>query len=219
MDTTIERSHPRWIDMWNAGISPGQSFDKEGPSPALIDLIESGEIVSSGRCLVPGCGRGYDVAALTSSTRFAVGMDLSEKAVESANEWLQSQNLPEGMFEMKCGNFFDIDTTLPENQFDFVYDYTFLCALDPSIRPDWANKMAALVKPGGELCTLIYPIQPAKEGGPPFKVSLELMSELLLPVGFTCKRLEVLPPSLSHEGRDGTGMWEAFSGIGRWIRE
>lgn len=110
---------------------------------------------------------------------------------------------------MKLLNFFDIKPESIEEKFDFVYDYTFLCALDPSIRVDWAKQMSEIIKPNGLLVTLIYPIL-EKEGGPPFKVSLELIKSLLEPVGFEQLELAMLPPELCHPGREQT------SGIGRW---
>jgi hypothetical protein len=100
-------------------------------------------------------------------------------------------------------SFFDLPSDTDEAKFDFIYDYTFLCALDPSIRTLWASKMADLIKPGGELLTLIFPISEIKEGGPPFKVSLEAVKNLLTPVGFESFQLELLPSDLCHEGRDG----------------
>lgn len=112
----------------------------------------------------------------------------------------------------------------PESKFDFVYDYTFLCALNPILREDWARKMAALVKEGGELLTLIFPIREKPSNVPPFMVSLELYRELLEPVGFEAFQLELLPPELCHEGRDGSENPDheltslAKSGIGRWRR-
>ena len=150
-----------------------------------------------------------------------VGLDLSATAVRAAEERLQGLapelRPPPGSASFVCGSFFDLPTD-PAAQFDFVYDYTFLCALEPSVRGQWAQKMAELVAPGGTLLTLIFPIC-EKEGGPPFKVSLQLYRELLEPVGFECRELDLLPPELSHPGRDGTGAFGAFSGKGLWVRK
>ena len=61
----------------------GTSFDTGSPSPALLQLITDGSI-PNGRALVPGCGRGYDVVALASEKRYAVGIDMSGIAVKEA---------------------------------------------------------------------------------------------------------------------------------------
>ncbi len=117
-------------------------------------------------------------------------------------------------------NFFDLSSSSDNEKFDFIYDYTFLCALDPSIRPLWANKMAELVKPSGELLTIIYPIDDKKEGGPPFRVNLDLYKELLESVGFECLELRMLPSELCHPGRDGGADGTGYkSGVGRWRRK
>eukprot|EP00929_Paragymnodinium_shiwhaense_P119144 TRINITY_DN9101_c0_g1_i2.p3 TRINITY_DN9101_c0_g1~~TRINITY_DN9101_c0_g1_i2.p3 ORF type:complete len:110 (+),score=18.13 TRINITY_DN9101_c0_g1_i2:490-819(+) len=72
---------------------------------------------------------------------------------------------------------------MTDEPFDLGYDYTFLCALNPSMREDWAAAWSKLIREGGELVTLIFPVSD-KVGGPPFKVSPELYKELLEPVGF-----------------------------------
>ena len=124
---------------------------------------------------------------------------------------------PEGSASYQLMSFFDLPTEKNEEKFDFIYDYTFLCALDPSIRLLWSKKMSELVKPGGELLTIIFPISVDKEGGPPFRVSLDIVKDLLVPVGFEQMKLELLPSELCHPGRDGISGPYA-SGIGRWRR-
>jgi Thiopurine S-methyltransferase (TPMT) len=59
----------------------------------------------------------------------------------------------------------------------------FLCALPPEQRKDWAQGWARLIAPGGELVTMMFPVDPEKQGGPPYAVSHELYTELLTPVG------------------------------------
>ena len=75
----------------------------------------------------------------------------------------------------------------------------FLCALHPSMRAGWAPAWARLLKPGGELITLMFPLPPApgtaadtagggkggetKEEGPPWPLTPQLYRELLLPNG------------------------------------
>jgi len=77
--------------------------------------------------------------------------------------------------------------------------------------------MGLLVKPGGELFCLIFPINDQKESGPPYKVSLELVKSLL-DKEFECKQLEILDKSLCHKDRDGSNPNLGASGIGRFIR-
>jgi hypothetical protein len=130
-------------------------------------------------------GRGYDVVSLASANRYTIGVDLSEVAVEAAASAIAA--LPPEIrpdpahYELRAMSFFDLDE---EYKFDFVYDYTFLCALNPAVRRDWAKKMAAIIKEGGELLTIIFPIREKESEVPPFRVTLDLYKELLEPAGF-----------------------------------
>ena len=64
-------------------------------------------------------------------------------------------------------------------QFDVIYDYTFLCALPPHLRPSWAKRMVELLKPTGHLICLEFPLhKDPKAGGPPHGLSSELYEQL-----------------------------------------
>lgn len=52
--------------------------------------------------------------------------------------------------------------------------YSFFVAIPPSMRDDWGRQMSALVKPGGYLITLVYPLGLTPDGrGPPYHVEPE----------------------------------------------
>ena len=67
----------------------------------------------------------------------------------------------------------------------------FLCALHPSMRARWAPAWARLLRPGGELVTLMFPLPPAAgdggaaapEAGPPWPLTPQLYRDLLLNSG------------------------------------
>ena len=77
-----------WEEMWASGLGRGDKFDAAAVEPALRDLIDSGALPASGPALVPGCGRGYAVAALAESGgRDVLGIDIAPTAVRAAQEW------------------------------------------------------------------------------------------------------------------------------------
>lgn len=224
----LERGHPRWDKMWATGIQPGEKFDALEPLPALVKMVEEGS-VPSGRALVPGCGRGYDVVLLASSERHCTGLDISPIAISVAENFFAGlppeQKPARESVTFTAASFFDLPED-SDNKFNFVYDYTFFCALDPSVRELWASKMSAIIASGGELCTIIFPIGD-KAGGPPFAVTFEDYKSVLEPVGFEVFQLELLPPELCHKGRDGVAVFHPSdgssattmaTGIGRWRR-
>jgi hypothetical protein len=144
-----------------------------------------------------------------------VSLDLSVTCCERASEWLKqaaAKDTQKG-YEVAviCGDFFTHDFSQRgpsvksvvgtsadnpkwhfKNQFDVVWDCTFLCALDPEVRVRWANRYAAIVAPDGEIWTLVFPIRDQAGddltrnpgSGPPYSLSFELVKSLLGKHGF-----------------------------------
>lgn len=62
---------------------------------------------------------------------------------------------------------------------DRKHVHRFFVAIPPAKRPDWGRQMTKLVKPGGYLITLVFPIVPYKDFGPPFYVRTEHYDKVL----------------------------------------
>jgi hypothetical protein len=102
-----------------------------------------------------------------------------------------------------------------------VFDCTFLCAIQPGRRAEWAAKMADVVAPGGELITLIFPVKPGapdpQDGevgsGPPFNMSPRLVAGLLEGTGlFSQTSCEAVPADMAT--RQFAGEY-----LARWTRK
>lgn len=104
-------------------------------------------------------------------------------------------------------------------QFDFLYDYTFFCALPPKLRPAWGRRTAELLHPmRGRLLTLMFPVLGRSGGddggqrplrGPPYPVTRKDYREALQPHGFAVDRDPYESPA-THPTRLGTelvGWW------------
>ena len=152
-----------WRETWKAGVTP---WDAGASPPALRRLLDE-EAVPGGRILVPGCGAGYDLATLARADREVVGIDLSEHARKAF--WAAHPDLP-GSVDYEVTDFFSY---APARGFDFVWDYTFFCALDPDQRSSWSQTMRRLVRPGGVLATLLFPFEDPISGtqGPPWPIN------------------------------------------------
>lgn len=83
------------------------------------------------------------------------------------------------------------------DKFDFIFDYTFFCAIKPELRSKWGKRMSTLLKPSsGRLLTLMFPTMVPPQStssptsatttleGPPFPVSVEDYKSVLEPNGF-----------------------------------
>lgn len=153
-------------------------------SQSLVDVLADWkETARTKKCriLVPGCGRGYDVVEAAKYNFDALGLDIAPTAVKAAEVYRDSQGQLIGNAEFSTTNFF----LFPEAAaFDLIFDYTFLCAINPSAREAWAVNMKRVIKPGGELVTLIFPIRPMDSKGPPYAMNTELVKGLLEPQGY-----------------------------------
>jgi hypothetical protein len=81
-------------------------------------------------------------------------------------------------------------------------------AIPPNRRVDWGRQMNALVKPGGFLITLIYPLDPDTGDGPPYYVRPEHYIE---PLGDGWNKLLDIIPAVSsdpHVGRERLVVWQ-----------
>ncbi|TPX58178.1 thiopurine S-methyltransferase [Powellomyces hirtus] len=180
MTTPSPASHDpvSWSTHWETSNTP---WDHARAPPATVALLQSGQIpAGNGRVLVPGCGRGYDAFAAAEHLKGVtevVGMDTAEVATEEARK--VQQTVPSdsaNLVTFQTGDFF---TYKPPQPYDVVIDHTFLCAMPPVIRDDWARKMAEVLAVGGRLVTYMYPLA-SHEGGPPYALSLDLYDQLLL---------------------------------------
>jgi SAM-dependent methyltransferase len=158
-------------------------------------LVDRGA-VPSGRVLVPGCGTGYDLATLARTDREVVGIDLSEDARKA---FLAAHPDLPGSVVYEVADFFSY---APAGGFDFVWDYTFFCALDPGQRTSWSQAMKRLVNPGGVLATLLFPFEdPISETqGPPWPVNTSMVRSYVED-GF--EELETAEVDRTHPGREG----------------
>lgn len=100
-------------------------------------------------------------------------MDISETAISACKSSASDKNV-----QFMLADFFSEAAGLPGG--DFVFDYTFFCAIEPVERGAWAKRMSQIVRAKGHLLTLMYPLEkdPAA-GGPPFGVTFSAYESVL----------------------------------------
>jgi ubiquinone/menaquinone biosynthesis C-methylase UbiE len=188
-----------WIKMWELDVTP---WNKGEAALGLQKLVSENRIPEKGNFLVPGCGQGYDCFLLYNNKRNIVGVDLYEGVIKQNIE--KKQKLYFDKLSFYACDFFQNDV-LVDNSFDFIFDYTFLCALDPSYRSSWALQLSRLLKSGGMLVTLMYPLSD-HEGGPPFALSIEKYHELL-DSEFIMNSIEDCKSFPAREGKEKLAIW------------
>lgn len=148
-----------WGAFWDADVSP---WDLGGAHPELEARFA--ETVAGRSALVPGCGRGHDAAWLAGRGWRVTAMDLHGGLEEMVAPRVAASG----------GRFLRGDVLQHDGgeTFDLWWDHTFFCAIPPERRADWGVAAGRLVRAGGELAALVFPIgKPAEEGGPPFGVT------------------------------------------------
>jgi SAM-dependent methyltransferase len=177
-----------WAAVWDRKLTV---WDLKAPTPLMqaevAAALADGRVPAGGAALVPGCGAGHDVRALAAQGLRVVGADVVEQAIEAARAVAAGQ----AGAQLVCADFFApaASPLLAPASFDLICDYTFFCAITPAQRAAWGARTAALLRPGGRLLTLMFPLaadevaaDPAATG-PPHPVSLAEYRRALEPHG------------------------------------
>ena len=192
-----------WEAMWANGIEEGQAFDCRRTEPGFQAMLDRGDlVVGDGGALVPGCGRGYALASLArAGFSRVVGLEISATARDACEARLKKEEIPSGSdISVEVADFFEYDVE-EGKRFDAAYDCTFLCAIDPNKRKEWADVYARVIKSGGLLVSLVFPCGDF-EGGPPYALSPEIVKNLLAATGkFKEVSLARVPEELYARGR------------------
>ncbi|HWD18939.1 MAG TPA: methyltransferase domain-containing protein [Verrucomicrobiae bacterium] len=151
-----------WEGRYRAHDTP---WDKGAPSPGLIDFLESHPQLAREHVLVPGCGPGHDVQAWAQAGFPVTGCDLAPSAIELARQKIRDAGLDASFL---TGDFLRDD---PPRLFDWIFEHTLFCAIDPGDRDRYTEAVARWLKPGGNYLAVYYIIPDVD--GPPFGVTRE----------------------------------------------
>ena len=187
---------------WDAHYRSGDlPWDKGAAAPPLLEWLDNPAHRLTGEVLVPGCGLGHDVRVVAADRAARVcGLDFAPAAVA------QAEKLPRvGGERYVVGDLFDLPPPL-RGRFDWVFEHTCFCAIDPARRPDYVRAVARALRPGGELLAVFYlepwarGEPPPPEGGPPFPVG---RAELAALFGEGFEVVEEYTPTRAYRGREG----------------
>ena len=156
-----DKGETDWEDRYRIEDTP---WEKGEPSPGLEDFLAARPQLPRGNVLVPGCGTGHDVRAWARHGCRGVGLDLAPSAVQSARA-----KTDEGL-----GATFHLGDFLAGNSlelFDWVFEHTCFCAINPARRDDYVKAVLRWLKPDGHFLAVHYLIEDIE--GPPFGTSRE----------------------------------------------
>lgn len=109
--------------------------------------------------LIPGAGNGYEYEYLIEKGFNNVTViDIAEQPLTNIKNRVKN-HVAENLV---CDDFFN-----HEKKYDLIIEQTFFCALNPSLRDKYVEKMHELLNPKGKLIGLLFQF-PLTEEGPPF---------------------------------------------------
>jgi SAM-dependent methyltransferase len=180
-----------WDTRYRDGTTP---WDAAGVPLKLRSFLER---FPSSRVLIPGCGAGYEVKAFAERGHDVLAIEFSDAAIEAARRVLG----PLADLVRKA-DFFRLEA----GPFELIYERAFLCALPRRLWPQWAARVAQLVRPGGTLAGFFY--LDDNQRGPPFGAGRAQLAELLC--GFELLEDEAVPPGESIAAFAGKEVWQVW---------
>ena len=146
--------------------------------------------------MLPGCGRGHDVAMAVERGLDAVGLDIAPTAVVEARKLY-----PHLAERLVVGSLFDPPAEL-RGAFDLVVEHTCMSALHPTMRADYRRGIDLTLRSGGLLVGVwfINPNLDPGEEGPPYPFPVEDLTRLFAK-GFEV--VEDYVPKVAYPGREG----------------
>jgi ubiquinone/menaquinone biosynthesis C-methylase UbiE len=166
-------------------------WEKGEPSPGLVDFLRKYRALRRGTVCVPGCGTGHDVRAWAAAGFSATGYDLAPSAIRLAKSKTKVAGLGARFVR---ANFLKIR---PAPKFDWIFEHTLFCAIDPSDRAAYVHAVHRCLQPAGQFLAVFYLIDETE--GPPFGSTRE---ELWMKFSRTFKLIDEWVPR-SYPNRTG----------------
>lgn len=144
-----------WSSKYQEGQTGWDMGDVSPPIQAYIDQLSNKQL----SILIPGAGNAYEAAYLfKQGFQDITVLDLAKEPLDNFKR--RVPDFPSSKLIQQ--DFFD-----HKGQYDLIIEQTFFCALDPSLRVDYIDKMKSLLKPNGKLVGLLFDFRLSDEG-PPF---------------------------------------------------
>jgi cyclopropane fatty-acyl-phospholipid synthase-like methyltransferase len=135
-------------------------WEKGEPSPGLVDFLDAKRFSPDATVCVPGGGTGHDAGVWAAAGFRVYGYDIAPSAVQLSRE-RAAQNGWNA--EFRAADFLH---DAPPFQFDWLFEHTLYCAIQPDERELYARAAERWLKPGGHYLAVNYLIPDTD--GPPF---------------------------------------------------
>lgn len=149
-----------WEEIYTTAGTP--PWESDFPQQMFAQVLGS-RIRPPGRAAVICCGRGDDCRQLGRAGFEVVGFDFSSLALRQAGEKTEPAD---GSIEYLERDVLAIGHEFPA-AFDLVLENKGLCTIRPDRRAEFTDSLWRLLKPGGRILALFFPLD-GRTGGPPY---------------------------------------------------
>ena len=163
-------SRDYWESRYQAADMP---WEKGAPSPGLVDFLAAQPELPRGTMCVPGCGLGHDARAWAGAGFPTYGFDIAPSAIQLSRERTREAGLSA---EFQLSDFLHDE---PPMRFDWVFEHTLFCAIQPAERPAYVAALLRWLKPESQYLAVNYLIPDTD--GPPFGTTRQELWERFSP--------------------------------------
>jgi methyl halide transferase len=155
-------SESYWENLYQIG---DVRWDKGAPSPGLVDFLATHRSLADETVCVPGGGTGHDACEWAKAGFRVYGYDIAPSAVQLSTERMHASGLRAEFRKL------DFLRQEPPFAFDWVFEHTLFCAIQPEERDLYVQAVRRWIKPGGNYLAVNYLIP--DQDGPPFGTTRE----------------------------------------------
>jgi cyclopropane fatty-acyl-phospholipid synthase-like methyltransferase len=149
------------LDYWEQRYQTrDMPWEKGEPSPGLVDFLAGHRELPGETVCVPGGGTGHDACEWAKAGFRVYGYDLAPSAIGLSAERAAAAGL---RAEFRQADFLRDE---PPFVFDWIFEHTLFCAIQPNERDLYRRAVIRWLKPGGNYLAVNYLIP--DQDGPPF---------------------------------------------------
>ena len=153
-----------WEDIY---LENDTGWDLKGVTP-FFDSI-SNELIQGKVCFL-GCGRGYDAIMFAKKGFDVTAVDFAPTPISELNKLAIQKSVTINTIK---DDIFSLVERFPDT-FDYVIEQTCFCAIHPNRRKEYEILVRTILKLGGKLVGLWFPLDKSQEeGGPPFGTTID----------------------------------------------
>ena len=153
-----------WEDIY---LENDTGWDLKGVTPVFNSI--SNELIKGKVCIV-GCGRGYDAIMFAKKGFDVTAVDFAPTPISELNKLAIEKSVTITTVQ---DDIFSLLGKFPDT-FDYVIEQTCFCAIHPNRRKEYEILVRTILKPGGKLIGLWFPLDKSpEEGGPPWGTTID----------------------------------------------